>query len=180
LPLQVSVASRGPDWVITVDNRLDTKLTSMMVAIEKRLHNLGDVPARQSRTITLRAGSGELLDSFVQNYGGHFMQVVNQRQAAFGYNEQWRISDIIRSAVAASFVSRTQPYSPRPGQQPYYGGYNYAMTPPAFDLYELVRRGDAVLLAWAPEYGVTKPINQFSARRGRRDSLLRVSVPVQR
>jgi len=178
LPLQVSVASRGVDWVITVDNRLDTKLTSVMVAVEKRLYNLGDVPARQGRTVTVRKGSGESLDSFVQTQGGHFMQVVNQRQAAFGYNEQWRISDTVRSAVAASFVSRTQPASPRQGQ-PYYGGYNYAMTPPGFDLYELVRRGDAVVLAWAPGYGVTKPINQFSARRGQRDSLLRVSVPVQ-
>jgi len=81
--------------------------------------------------------------------------------------------------MAASFVSRTQPYSPRSGQQPYYGGYNYAMTPPGFDLSDLVRRGDAVLLAWAPGYGVAKPINQFSARRGQRDSLLRVSVAVQ-
>jgi len=32
------------------------------------------------------------------------------------------------------------------------------------DLSDLVRRGDAVLLAWAPGYGVAKPINQF--RRG--------------
>jgi len=180
LTLEVSVLSQGTDWTITIDNRLGTKLTTLMLAVEKRLYNLGDVAARQTRTVTVRKSGGESLDSFVQNYGGHFMQMVNQRQAAFGYNEQWRISDVVRSAAAASFVSRTQPYSSRAGQQqPYYGGYNFAMTPPGFDLYDLVRRGDAVLLAWAPGYGVARPINQFSARRGQRDSLLRVSVPMQ-
>jgi len=71
LPLQLSVASQGSDWAITVDNRLDTKLTSVMVALDKRLYNFGDVAARQSRSITVRKGGGESLDSFVQNNGGH-------------------------------------------------------------------------------------------------------------
>jgi membrane protein required for beta-lactamase induction len=44
---------------------------------------------------------------------------------------------------------------------------------------ELVGRGDAVLFAWAPGSTLTKPLNQFSARRGERDSLFRLAVPVQ-
>ena len=45
-----------------------------------------------------------------------------------------------------------------------------------FDLTPLVQRGDAVLLAWAPNYSPVKPLNQFSPRRSRRNTLLRVAA----
>jgi len=175
-PLQMSVTSKGLDWGVTVENHLDTKLDHVMVAINGRLYTLGEFTPGQTRTVTLRKQTGESLTSFVQNYGGHFMQVVNQRQAAFGNNEQSTISDVPRSAVAASFISQIEGNTQR--HQQYYG-YNFAITPPMFDLSELVARGDAVLVAWAPGFAATKGINQFSARRGRRDSLLRLAVPLQ-
>jgi hypothetical protein len=39
-----------------------------------------------------------------------------------------------------------------------------------------MKRGDAIFLAWVPKYSPTKPLNQFSARRGSKDTLLRVVV----
>lgn len=177
LPLRMSVLSKGLEWEVMVENRLETKLNNLMLVLEGRLFHLADLAPAGSRTFTLPKQSGETLVSFVQGNGGQFMQIANQRQSAFGYSEQVRISDVPRSAAAASFISRIQ--SDPVNRQPGYYGYNFAVTPPGFDLSPLVSRGDAVLLAWAPGFTLAKPINQFSARRGQRDSFLRLSAPVQ-
>ena len=57
--------------------------------------------------------------------------------------------------------------------------YNNFSPQPRCDLSSLVQRGDAVLLAWVSHYSFTKPLNQFPARRGSRDTLLRVAAVVQ-
>jgi hypothetical protein len=150
-----------------------------MIAIAGRFYTMGEIGAGEKRTISLRKYSGESLDGFVQNYGGRFSAVVGQRHQAFGSEESSRITDAPRSAMAASFVSRLQQNRSNQNQNQYYYGYNYAVTPPGFDLSEVVNRGDAVLLAWAPGFAMVKPLNQFPARRSQRDSLLRISAPVQ-
>jgi hypothetical protein len=99
-----------------------------------------------------------------------FASAVNQRQQAFGGNEQ--IQNIALGTMAASFVSRLQPPNP-------YGQAGAFLTPPGLDLSPLVERGDAVLLAWAPDYALVKPLNKFSPRRSHRDTLLRVAAPVK-
>ena len=71
--------------------------------------------------------------------------------------------------MAASFITRNNTAN----------NYNNFSVPPGFDLSPLVQRGDAVLLAWAPGYSFTKPLNQFAARRGTRDTLVRVAVEVK-
>jgi hypothetical protein len=177
LPLRMSVGSKGFEWEVVVENLLETKLSNLMLVVDERLFHLADLAPSQSRTFTVSKQGGETLAGFVQSNGGQFMQIVNQRQAAFGYSEQLRISDVPRSAAAASFISQIQ--SDPQNHQPNYYGYNFAVTPPGFDLSPLVRRGDAVLLAWAPGFTLVKPMNQFPARRGQRDSFLRLSAPVQ-
>jgi hypothetical protein len=174
-PIQFSVSSKGTSWTMSVDNRSDARLGNVMVAIEDRIFTLGDVPPKSVRPFTMRKESGELLLGFVQNHAGSFNQLVSQRQAAFGYRQEQELTDVPRSTVAASFLSQLQM---QPQQNNQYG-YNNAITPPGFDLSPLVRRGDAVLLAWASDFAMTKPLNQFSARRSHRDSLLRVAAPVQ-
>lgn len=174
-PLQISVVSKGSDWEVTVDNRLDTRLENLMIAIEGRIIPLGPLIANEKKIFTSRKTAGDSLAGFVQSYGGQFMQTVGQRQSAFGNNDHWRITDAPKSAVAASFISRIR--ANRHNQQGAY--YNYAITPPGFDLSELVDRGDAVLLAWAKGFTLTKAMNQFPAHRGERQSLLRISTPIQ-
>jgi hypothetical protein len=179
LPVELSVVSASDEFRVTVQNQLETKLKEVMIAIDGRLYTVGDLDAGQKRLLSFGKYSGEGLDQFVQNHGNRFPQVVNQRHQAFGSDESWRISNVPRSAIAASFISRLQ--GNRSSQQnQYYYGYNYAVTPPGFDLSSLVERGDAVLLAWAPGFTMNKPLNQFSVRRSQRDSLLRMAVPVQR
>jgi hypothetical protein len=177
LPLRLSVKENADTFEVAVENYLDTRLNNTMVAVSGRLYSVGEFGPGEKRTVSLRKYAGESLDGFVQNYGGRFAAAVSQRHQAFGSDESWRISDPPRSAVAASFISRLQ--RNRPNQNQYSYGYNYAVTPPGFDLSELVNRGDAVFLAWAPGFSMVKPLNQFPARRSQRDSLLRIAVPVQ-
>ena len=47
------------------------------------------------------------------------------------------------------------------------------------DLSPLLDQGDAVLLAWAADYSPVKPLNRFSAHRGRSDTLLRVAAEIK-
>ena len=168
-PLQVSVTAEGTSWSITVDNRLETKLSNVSLAIENYLLPLGDVPAKQSKTFKVARNSGNPLSNFVQTYGGQFEQVFAQRQHVFGNAESGQLQNIPQAAIAASFVSQL------PGHNNYNGNGGF-ITPPGFDLSPLVERGDAVLLAWASDYTLVKPMNRFTARHGHRDSLLRVAV----
>jgi hypothetical protein len=175
-PIQVSVTSKGSEWSVSVDNGADTRLSRVMLAIEDRIYTLPELPAKGRRSLTLSKQGGESLVNFVQNQGGHFNMAVAQRQNAFRYSEQFQITDVARGAMAASFISQIQG---RQQQNNYYGNNN-AMTPPRFELSPLLKRGDAVLLAWAPDYTMTKPLNQFSARRTHRDTLLRVATTIDK
>jgi hypothetical protein len=53
------------------------------------------------------------------------------------------------------------------------------IAPPGLDLSPLLARGNAVLLAWAPDYSPVKPMRQFTPRRSHQNTLWRVAVPVQ-
>ena len=72
--------------------------------------------------------------------------------------------------MAASFISLMGGW---PNQ------YATFRVPPGLDLTPLAERGDAVLLAWVPDYSVVPPLNRFSPRRTHRDTLLRVAVPTK-
>jgi len=172
LPLNVSVTAQEGGWQVEVDNRLDKKLTNAKLVINEQVLDLGELPAMGTRKFTLAAGQ-KSLRTFVQTQAGHFQQAVNQRQQAFGGNTP-QIYDIPSSVMAASFLSQSHDFQ----SQQAYNNANF-LTPQGMDLSPLLERGDAVLLAWAPDYSLVKPMNRFNARRTRRDTLLRVAVEVK-
>jgi hypothetical protein len=177
-PLSVAVSAQGGGWQIEVDNRLNKKLTKAKLVVRGQVLELGDLPARQTRKLTLSA-NGQLLRTFVQSYANHFQQAVNQRQQAFGGNTP-QIFDIANSTMAASFISQTRdPQAFQNPQQAYnYNNGNF-IAPQGMDLSPLLDRGDAVLLAWADDFSLVKPMNRFTARRSHQDTLLRVATEVR-
>jgi hypothetical protein len=154
---------------VSVENRLEVKLTQARVVVKDQVIELGEVGARETKTFSRSGVKTTPLRSYVQSHAGNFASAVNSRQQAFGHNDRWQINDVPSAAMAASFVTMLN--TPN--------DYNNFNVQPGFDLSSLVARGDAVLLAWAPKYSFTKPLNQFSARRGSRDTLIRVSVGVK-
>ena len=93
-----------------------------------------------------------------------FQNAANQRQHAFGASGSGRINDLSNSAAAISFIAHL------PGER--------FITPPGLDLSPLLTQGNAVLLAWEPNYSPIKPINLFPTRRSHKDTLWRISAPV--
>ena len=75
--------------------------------------------------------------------------------------------------MSASFVSRIN------SQGDQWGNNQNFSAPPGFDLTPLIFKGDAVLMAFAPDYSPVKPLNKFSARRNHRNTLFRVAVEVK-
>ncbi len=165
-PLSFTITTEGENRFAEVVNRLDKRVTRAMLVFNDQALDLGELGARQTKKIRL-SGSAQPLASFVTQYGNSFAGAVNQRRQAFGDNRA-QISDIPRSVMAASFVSRLTP----PQQQYMHPGQ--FITPPGLDLSPLAERGDAILLAWVPGHAPVQPINKFSPRRTQRDTLFRV------
>lgn len=163
-PLAVTVTARE----VTIENRLDTKITSARLVVDGSVVELGEVAPRETRKFPRTGVKTTPLSSYVQTHAGNFASAVGSRQQAFGSNERSQIADPINATMAASFITVLN--TPN--------NYNNFSVPPGFDLSSLIQRGDAVVLAWAPGFSFTKPLNQFPARRGSRDTLIRVAVPV--
>jgi hypothetical protein len=164
LPLKVTVTAAE----VTVDNRLDVKLTAARLVVEDSVIDLGEIRARETKSFPRRGATGRStpLKEYVQKHANNFLSAMESRRRAFGDSASSQIHDLTNASMAASFITLNNTKE----------NYNNFSVQPGFDLSSLVERGDAVFLAWAPGYSFTKPLNQFSARRGSRDTLIRVAV----
>jgi hypothetical protein len=168
LPLTVTVTNQAGSYQVTVDNRTDTKLENLRVAVEGDIFILpGELKPNEAKTYAVKRESGKLIRDFVMGHAGAFMSAMQRRQHAFGESEGGQISDLAESSTAVSFLSEA-------GMQ---DGYNF-LTPPGLDMSGVVARGDAVLFAWADNYSPVKPMYQFSPRRSHRHTLWRVAADV--
>ncbi len=153
---------------ITIDNDLEVPLTNVRVVIGEQVLELMNVPAQEKKTFARRSLPSSTLQMFVQNNGRNFSAAVNSRQQAFGDNQQGRINDLATASMAASFVSMNNTAN----------NYENFTCPPGFELSHLTERGDAVLLAWLPNFSFTPPLNQFPSSRGAKNTLLRLACEV--
>jgi hypothetical protein len=167
VPLEASVSTLADGWQVQVINHTDHQLPDCRLAIESLLFALGQVPANGSKTFTLSRSRGTPIRQFVSNQAAIFPEAVQSRQQAFG--EITRINDLPNSSVAVSFLSQM-------GQQQDYRN-NYT-SPPGLDLSTVLDHGNAVLLAWAPDYSPIQPIQQFTPKRHNRNTLWRVPVVI--
>lgn len=171
-PLHVDVNREGSEYRFKVENRSGTRLGPVRVAIGDRIFELGEISPGDTLSTNFPVRSGMSIDHFVASASGQFHQVVQSRNNAFGNVQHSRLDDLPRHAAAISFLSERD--SQNRSNHPYYqGGF---IMPPAMDLTPLIQRGDAVVLAWAEDFTLTQPINQFPPRRSQRHTMLRVAV----
>jgi hypothetical protein len=163
--LEVKPVSGG--WAVTARNTSRQTISQAVVVVGDRAVVLGTLTPGQTRNVTVNSGTGFSLHDYVQVNGAMFPQVVDSRQAAFGNSAGGTLNDLPNAAVAASFIDQL---STR-------GDYNSFVVTPGLDLNRVVARGNAVLLAWMPDYAPTKPMNQVSSKRTFRHTLWRVTVP---
>jgi hypothetical protein len=155
---------------LTVENRLSRKLEKAMLAYQGRLYDLGSLGPNEKKTMPLDLRKGQPLADFVRMTSQHFQSAASSRRQAFGRDQQSRIELSADNVAAASFIAQAGGF---PGQQRSY------LHPAGFDLTPQLQRGDAVLLAWVPNYSATTtPLRQFTPPRATQNALLRLVIPV--
>ena len=170
LPISATVERKGAGWQVNVENHTDHTLSNARVVIDGSLMELGEVAANASKSFTVSKDQGTSLKRFVEGYGQSFQGAVQSRLRTFGGNESGRLDDLANGTVAASFLSQL-------------GGPNSQIMnfsqPTGLDLSSVAEHGNAILLAWAPDYTPVKPLHQFSAKRNHNNTLWRLAIPLK-
>ena len=168
--ISATVTPQGRSWQVSIRNRLPRELREVRLALQDRLYDIGRVPAGGSTNLVLGPAMGTPLRDFVVRQGSRFQVAVSQRQFAFGDDSQRRLDLDFSNALAVSFISQVMNL----GQNQ--RGFVY---PAGLDLSSTVERGDAVLLAWIPDYSpADQPLNRFKTIRSRQSTLFRLAIPV--
>ncbi|MBE0540081.1 MAG: hypothetical protein IH623_01660 [Verrucomicrobia bacterium] len=170
LPLAASVVPREEGWELTVQNQTDHAVSAAQLVLGSQIFPLGELLPRQTKTLTLAATDGSTLREFVTKHAQSFRNVVQQRQYAFGESKRGQLDDLPNASIAASFLAQGGG-----GQQ----HMNFVL-PRGLDLSRVLEHGDAVLLAWVPDYAPVEPLNRFKPRRSYRHTLWRMPVAVNR
>lgn len=173
-PLDFSVTARGSTWDIEIISAPIEGIREARLIIGEQVYRVHEAAGfRAGKRISVSRSSGQSLVQLVQNQQGQFSMAVNRRQSQFGSHNAGFLDNVLESTTAASFMSVLAGESSGNQDQPY--GYQHRFTPPkGFDLSEDVRRGAAVLIAFAPNKTVAAPINKFTPRMSKKDSVLRV------
>lgn len=163
-PMKYSVAAQGENWFVTLNNLRDHPLTHVRLIIGGSVYNLDDIPATQHKDFTLAKDSGKKLSEFVTQTAGGFQGAAQSRQNSFGSIHGGHIDNLPDATTALSFISNFS--------------QDRFIVPPGLDLSAQAEANCAVLLAWEPGYSPIKPLNQFSSKRGTKNTLWRMTLPL--
>jgi hypothetical protein len=169
LPLDMTVRPAANGWEVTVNNGLGRPLPGLLAVLGGRICTLGDLPAGQTKTFTVKSGQGSPVSDMARLYGDRFRNAVQALKSSFGNNANF-ISDVPQATTAACFLS----YINSGGQQ----AWNNFTGPANLDLSRFTGEGHAILLAWDAGHSPAN-LNQFTAKRSHRDTLFRLVVPVK-
>jgi hypothetical protein len=173
LPLSATVTPEGDGWRVKVENKTERKLTHAQIVIDGRIVMIGDLPAHDSKAMTITRNQGTDLRQFVMSHASGFQNAVSSRQHAFGASESGRIDDRTNGTMAVSFISQLH----TDNNQPYMNNF---IVPPGLDLSSVVEHGEAVVMVWDADYSPAKPIYQFTPKRSHRDTMWRIAVPISK
>lgn len=165
-PLTLTV-TQGSAWNVKIQNHLDRKLTHARICLGGKIHELGELLPNQTKDIRLETGSGVPISEFARNYGGQFFEAAQNRRQTFGSSRQinWELPN---ASMAASFISQLDENQ----------SHRRFISSGGLDLTDLAESNQAILMAWDSGHIYTKPLNRFTPRRTSKNTLLRVSVPV--
>jgi hypothetical protein len=172
-PLNASVSQTGSgEWAVKIQNPTKRRLTNIRVVMNDLIFDVGNLEPGAQFDKTLNPTSGTGLRQFVDQNGGNgiFYSAVERRRNPLGGGGM-QLNDRPRTVAAASFYRLID--DPNNTQRQIVGV-------PGLDMSAEVKRGDAVVLAWDEGNIWTQPINKFQPIRMKRDSMLRLVVPVKK
>jgi hypothetical protein len=170
-PLNASVSQHGSEYAVKVQNPTNRKLTGVKVVVGELMFDIGSLEPGKQFEQTLNPSAGKPLTEFVRQNGGNniFQSAVERRRNPLGGNGT-QLEDRPKTVATASFYRMLEESN---------NSQRQIVGAPGLDMSAEVKRGDAVVLAWDEGQIWTKPINQFQPIRMRRDSMLRLVVPVK-
>ena len=172
MPFTVKVTPTGAQTEVVIENKLPRRLKDVHVAYLGRLFELGDLGANQTKTFKLEAQRAIPLNDFVRNQSGRFTTAVSTRRQAFGREQTSRIEPNMESLAAMSFIGLNAMASA------YERNFLY---PAGTDLSPVLVRGDLVVLALDENHSpLSPPLRRFTPPRTSQNTLLRLSVAVNR
>jgi hypothetical protein len=173
LPVSATVSQEKGNTFVSIQNHLNRDLTHVHLVLQGLVYSLDKLPAGKTSTMTLP--QGESLQTFVFNNSSRFGEATAGRRQAFG-RETGRLDDAPKALMAVSFISSLADMTQV--VQPGFNNQAGFVAPAGLDLSALVRRGDAVLLAWDAGNTLAGPVARFKTMRGQKNTLIRLAVPV--
>lgn len=170
-PLAASVEPSGEGWALKIENFLEEPLTEIRLVVGGLIFDVGGLSPHEQKTMKLDRAKGASLKNFVQQHGASYQAVVERRRNPLGDDMSGRLDNGALTASVTSF--HTQLSENR-------NDYRNFVAPPGLDLTPLVQRGDAVILAWDAGHSLAAPINKFQPPRVKRNTMLRLVVPVKK
>ena len=170
VPLKMTASRSGENWTLTVENKLDRNLPRSSAVLGGAFYDLGALKAGESKTFTLTPHQGTSVDQMARQFEGPFRSAVSARHNSFG-NNAVAIPDIAAGAMAASFIG----YIDRNNGA---NNWDKFSAPASLDLSRFADGNYAILLAWDAGHSMTTALNKFQPKRLRRDTLLRLVVPL--
>jgi hypothetical protein len=171
-PLNASVSQAGSEWAVKVQNPTNRRLTQIKVVVNELIFDIGALDAGAQFDKTLSPASGTPLQQFVAQNGGNniFQSAIERRRNPLGGGGV-QLDDRPKTVATASFYRMIEEAQHNQRQM---------VGVPGLDMSAEVKRGDAIVLAWDEGNVWTQPINKFQPVRMRRDSMLRLVVPVKK
>src|SRR5690606_33166753 len=81
IPFRASITTEGSNHQADLHNLLNRPLGEVRIAVGDRIYEVGTLAPNERKTVTLSAEDGTTLQTFVQQYGGHFHQAVTFRRS---------------------------------------------------------------------------------------------------
>jgi hypothetical protein len=198
-PVQFRVRQKDELWEMQVANLLPRPIPQARIVFQGALFELGTLAEKSNITFQVerladpqpRAGPrnihgqaaplllrqndgkeirGMPLSQRVGSEAGRYQQVVQSRRQAVGDATRGWLENPEVHSMMVSFLSNL------PTEQQHHRGF---FAPASFDLTHLVDRGYAILLAWDPGNGSSRPLSGVRIARSSQNTLYRLAVPVE-
>ncbi|HUS33805.1 MAG TPA: hypothetical protein VM680_00490 [Verrucomicrobiae bacterium] len=171
-PLNASVSQAGSEWAVKVQNPTKRRLTNIKVVVNDLIFEIGALEPGAQFDKKLNPTSGTPLQQFVSQNGGNgiFQSAVDRRRNPLGGGGM-QLNDRPKTVATACFYRMIDEQN---------NSQRQIVGVPGLDMTAEVKRGDAIVLAWDEGNTWTQPINKFQPIRMKRDSMLRLVVPVKK
>lgn len=167
-PFTARLVEHSPNKIaVRLENRGTQAIEAIGIAAKGRFHRIKGLAPGESRTEHLSSNSGQTLRQFVRQEGRDYSKALKSQQRHLG--DTFRIDGSARHSMVFAFISHWEDPAFRHNR----GGRGF-LFPNGMELSPVEERGEVVVLAYCPDLAMIPWLNEFSAIRKNRGTLLRL------